>query len=104
MQTKYDFLCGSFEQEHPISSVRFFFFINTYKDLREDAYICPSQPKKAPQNLLLHGKLNSGLQFRFEGFVRRKSPGAFLHTPLDTVGGSSPVLIFIAVIILFHKP
>ena len=48
--------------------------------------------------------LNSGLQFRFEGFVRRKSPGAFLHTPLDTVGGSSPVLIFIAVIILFHKP
>ena len=41
-------------------SVRFFFFINTYKDLREDAYICPSQPKKAPQNLLLHGKLNSG--------------------------------------------
>ena len=41
-------------------SVRFFFFMNTYKDLREDAYICPSQPKKAPQNLLLHGKLNSG--------------------------------------------
>ena len=30
MQTKYDFLCGSFEQEHHISSVRFFFFI-TYK-------------------------------------------------------------------------
>ena len=49
------------EQEHHISSVPLFFFINLYNsDLREDAYICPSQPIKAPQNLLLHGKLNSG--------------------------------------------
>ncbi len=39
-----------------------FLFINLLNhDLREDAYICPSHPKKAPQNLLLHGKLNSGL-------------------------------------------
>ena len=50
------------EQEHHISSVPFFFFI-TYKILTcERALIsATSQPKKAPQNLLLYGKLISGL-------------------------------------------
>ena len=50
------------EQEHHISSVPFFFFI-TYKILTCERTLIsdPSQPKKAPQNLLLYGKLNSGL-------------------------------------------
>ena len=50
------------EQEHHISSVPFFFFI-TYKILTCERTLisAPSQPKKAPQNLLLYGKLNSGL-------------------------------------------
>ena len=50
------------EQEHHISSVPFFFFI-TYKIPTCERMLisAPSQPEKAPQNLLLHGKLNSGL-------------------------------------------
>ena len=50
------------EQEHHISSVPFFFFI-TYKipTCERTLISAPSQPEKAPQNLLLHGKLNSGL-------------------------------------------
>ena len=39
---KYDFLCELCEQEHHISSVRFFFIINIYDNaLREGTYICP---------------------------------------------------------------
>ena len=50
------------EQEHHISSVPFFFFI-TYKILTCEGTLisAPSQPKKAPQNLLLYGKLTPGL-------------------------------------------
>ena len=49
------------EQEHHISSVPFFFsYTYKIKTCERTLIAAPSQPIIAPQNLLLHGKLNSG--------------------------------------------
>ena len=60
----------SSEQKHNISSVRFFFLINIIRMTCERTLIsAPLQPKKAPQNLLLYGKFNSGLQILYSSDI-----------------------------------
>ena len=50
------------EQEHHISSVPFFFsYTDKITTCERTLISAPSQSIKAPQNLLLYGKLNSGL-------------------------------------------